>query len=132
MNEEEILAAAIAALESGAPILQITLKRFPKDSRYVSFLQLREKQGPRGRIVALSQEGTVCEFECHKVIAFLSPFYSQASIRRLMRRSDERTRLNATVSRSSFNLISELAALKSLSISAIVDAALSQYLETCA
>lgn len=129
-NERQILAQAMAAIAAAGPdaIVQVLINRTP-NGRYLKMMKVRTHQGPRGKIVALVSEGTIVEFEAKKLVSFLSPVASNGDKKKLQKITDERVKINPWVSRSAATAIGEIAAARNLSLAAIVDAALSEYVE---
>ena len=130
MNDSEILAKAISAQEQGGPsaCVEILLKQSPTN-QYVKQMKVSKRRGPWGRIVALTAEGTIVSFEAHRLIEFFRLETIRAQRLRLSQMRKERKQIHPVVSRTTLSRITKIAASSNLTISSVIDCALSEYVE---
>jgi hypothetical protein len=132
LTDSQILDKALEAQAQNGPdsLVEVLVPRLPERGRYTKQMCLRPKQGPRGRVVALTPEGTLVEFQAGKLISFLAVVATTAApTKKLQARTAERVQIHPVISRSYAEKLAEISASKGLSISAILDNVLGVHLE---
>lgn len=133
MTEAEMLQIALAAQSEHGPmaIVEVLIERLPK-SRHVQLLRVRPKQGPWGRIVALTPEGTRTRFEAHRLIRFLCATNNEPTVygtRTIQPRTEHRVQIHPVIKRTNNERITEISNSTNQSISAVIDMALEEFLQ---
>lgn len=128
MTDSEILKRALEAQLCDGPkaFVEVLIKRLPS-SRYKKLMRFRPRQGPWGVIKAITSEGTIVIFESARLITFLSPIKLGSPPRVLQSRAD-RVKIHMVISKTHAERIAEIASRDNLTLSAVVDKALGQFI----
>lgn len=136
MSDEQLLAVAIEVHKKHGVTgkLRVHLDRMPS-SRYIKLMQVRPKRGPWGDIVALTTTGAMVEFHAHKLITWLSADINRIpglkGMKRTSRMGRDRQQIHPVVSAAVMTQIAEIAFNENRAQSAVIEDALSNYVELC-
>jgi hypothetical protein len=128
MTEAEILHQALEAQAAHGTEarVEVFIPRLPLRAD-VKNLRIRPSQGPWGRIVALTADGSIVSFEAVKLILFLSP--DRNVRRRRVDRAVERVQIHPSVPPSVIEQLNAFCSESQMTVGKVVELALCNFLQ---